>query len=108
MADLIDRAALLAAGDATKMNVVFEDWNRLDWKTQQHILNFSRAFKRLVEYAPTVDAVEVEVLKAWLYEIAMNNTDNYLGDACEEIISRLEGLRVFARERRTDGSSNRC
>ncbi len=59
MADLIDRTALLAAGDATKMNVVFEDWNRLDWKTQQHILNYSRAFKRLVEYAPAVYAVEV-------------------------------------------------
>lgn len=59
MADLIDRAALLAAGDATKMNVAFEDWNRLDWKTQQHILNFSRAYKRLVESAPAVDAVEV-------------------------------------------------
>lgn len=59
MADLIDRDALLAAGDATKMNVAFEDWNRLDWKTQQHILNFSRAYKRLVESAPAVDAVEV-------------------------------------------------
>lgn len=59
MADLIDRAALLAAGDATKMTVAFEDWSRLDWKTQQHILNFSRAFKRLVEYAPAVDAVPV-------------------------------------------------
>lgn len=106
MTDLIDRAALLAEGNATKMTVAFEDWNRLDWKTQQHILNFSRAFKRLVEYAPAVDAVEVDVLKAWLYEIAMNNTNNYLGDACEVIISRLDGLRVFARERRTDGSTD--
>lgn len=105
MADLIDRAALLAAGDVTKMTVAFEDWNRLDWKTQQHILNFSRAFKRLVEYASAVDAVEVETLKAWLYEMAMNNTDNYLGDACEEIISRLDGLKVFARERRTDADN---
>lgn len=68
MADLIDRAALLAAGDATKMNVAFEDWNRLDWKTQQHILNFSRAFKRLVEYAPAVDAVEVVRCKDCKYE----------------------------------------
>ena len=49
---------------------------------------------------PKVDAVEVDALKAWLYEIAMNNVDNYLCEACEEIISRLDGLRVFARERR--------
>lgn len=53
---------------------------------------------------PVADAVEVETLKAWLYEMAMNNTSNYLGDACEEIISRLDGLRVFARERGTDAT----
>lgn len=57
-----------------------------------------------IEDAAAIDAVEVEALKAWLYEIAMNNTSNYLGDACEEIISRLDGLRVFARERRTDAT----
>lgn len=53
-----------------------------------------------IEQQSTVDAVEVETLKAWLYEMAMNNTDNYLCDACEEIISRLDGLRVFAKERK--------
>ncbi len=53
-----------------------------------------------IDEAPTVDAVEVDVLKAWLYEIAMNNVENFLCEACEEIISRLDGLRVFARERR--------
>ena len=45
------------------------------------------------------NAVEVETVKAWLYEIAMNNTDNTLYSACEEIIRRLDGLRVFAREK---------
>lgn len=35
-----------------------------------------------------------------LYEIAMNNADTPLCDACEEIISRLDGLRAFAKERR--------
>lgn len=54
----------------------------------------------MLEDCATVDAVEVDALEAWLYEIAMNNMGNYLGDACEEIISRLEGLRVFARERK--------
>lgn len=56
--------------------------------------------KEEIDEMPTVDAVEVDVLKAWLYEIAMNNSDNYLGDACEVIIGRLNGLREFARERR--------
>lgn len=50
--------------------------------------------------APTVDAVEIKTLEAWLYEIAMNNTNNTLCGACEEIIRRLDGLRVFARERK--------
>ena len=53
-----------------------------------------------ISRAKAVDAVEVETLESWLYEIAINNTDNYLGDACEDIIGRLDGLRAFARERR--------
>ena len=51
-----------------------------------------------IDAAPTIDAVEVNDIEAWLYEIAMNNTDNYFGNACEEIISRLDGLRMFAKE----------
>ena len=51
--------------------------------------------------APTVDAVLVDDIEAWLYQIAMNNTDNTLGVACEEIISRLDGLRRFSKERGT-------
>ena len=61
-------------------------------------------FLNMIFNAPTVDAVEVETIEAWLYEIAMNNTDNYLCDACENIICRLDGLRAFARERRTDNA----
>lgn len=49
--------------------------------------------------APTVDAVPVADIEAWLYQIAMNNTDNALCGACEEIISRLGGLRQFSKER---------
>ena len=60
------------------------------------------AVNRVLDNAPTADAVEVKVLEAWLYEIAMNNTDNYLSDACKEIINRLDGLRVFAKERKTE------
>lgn len=60
-----------------------------------------------LEYFPEVDAVMLSDLEAWLYEIAMNNVgekfDGDFSDAVEEIISRLDGLRVFAEERRTDG-----
>lgn len=45
-----------------------------------------------IDDAPTVDAIPVKVVKSWLYSIAMNNVDNSLGDACEEIILRLNGL----------------
>lgn len=58
--------------------------------------------------APTVDAVEVETIKAWLYAIAMNNVGCPVKDfatACEEIISRLDGLRAFAKEGRADGGA---
>ena len=53
--------------------------------------------------APTADVVEVETIKSWLYEMAINNVgyviDGDFSTACEEIISRLDGLRNFARER---------
>jgi hypothetical protein len=49
-------------------------------------------------------AVDKKTLEAWLYEIATNNTNNYLCNACEEIIRRLDGLLVFARER-TDNNA---
>ena len=55
---------------------------------------------REIDNAPTVDAIKVDTLHAWLIEIAMNNTDNYLGDACEVIMGRLNGLRQFAKDRK--------
>lgn len=50
---------------------------------------------------PTADVVEVETIKAWLYEMAINNVgcDGDFSNACEEIIARLDGLRNFAKER---------
>lgn len=60
---------------------------------------FRMAVNRVLDAAPEADAIPVKVLEAWLYEIAMNNTDNTLGGACEEIIRRLDGLRTFAKER---------
>lgn len=52
---------------------------------------------------PTADVVEIETLRSWLYSIAINNVEcdiqMSLSEACKDIISRLDGLRNFARER---------
>lgn len=57
-----------------------------------------------------VDAIEIETIKSWLYEMAINNVgcaiDGDFSVACEEIISRLDGLRNFAREQRKGGEGN--
>lgn len=55
----------------------------------------------MIENQPTADVVEVETIKSWLYSIAINNVNNNgdFSDACEEIISRLDGLRRFTNER---------
>lgn len=54
---------------------------------------------QIIDDCPTVDAIPVADIEAWLYQIAMNNTGNPLCSACKEIISRLDGLRQFSRER---------
>lgn len=54
------------------------------------------------DYKAIEDVVEVETIKAWLYEMAINNAGDF-SNACEEIISRLYGLRKFAKERECDG-----
>lgn len=41
-------------------------------------------------------------LESWLYEIAFNNFGNSLGDACEEIISRLDGFERFVIDKRKE------
>lgn len=51
-----------------------------------------------------VDAVPVKVIESWLYSIALNNAENSLGDACEEIIKRLDGLVRYNVERKEGGS----
>lgn len=58
--------------------------------------------RRFIEEAPAADVVEVETLKSWLYEIAMNNVGCHVDDfasACEEIISRVGGLMEFAKDK---------
>ena len=58
----------------------------------------------LLESEPTADVVEVETIKAWLHEIAIHNMNDdvklTLFATCQDFISRLDGLRRFAQERR--------
>lgn len=81
----------------------YETWskgvNRAWWAQAVKIKD---NIKQCIERQPTADVVEVEVLKEWLYKIALNNVGCTVGDfsqACEEIIARLKYLRVFAKER---------
>lgn len=85
-------------GDLISRSVLLEDIDAAAKNGMGYVVG--QTLKRYVRKAPAVDAVEVEALEAWLYEIAMNNTGHPLCDACEEIISRLDGLRLFAKERR--------
>jgi hypothetical protein len=58
MADLIDRDALLAAGNVRKMKDALEDWDTLDNKTKIIVLRYAKAHKKLVESAPAVNPFE--------------------------------------------------
>lgn len=64
------------------------------------ILVSVRDVKKAIEQTPAADVMEIDVLRAWLYEIAINNVgqviDGDFSTACEEIISRLDGLKMFA------------
>ena len=75
----------------------------LDCVDKKHYAINAQAVFDAIKNAPTADVVEIETIKAWLYEMAINNVGCVLkGDfsnACEEIISRLDGLRSFAKER---------
>ena len=59
--------------------------------------------KKCCHFKNKADVVEVETIKAWLNEMAINNVgcviDGDFSNACEEIIARLDGLRNFAKER---------
>lgn len=73
----------------------------------RRILETDHVARKIIDWflhAPTVDAVPVADIEAWLYQIAMNNTGNPLCEACEEIIRRLDGLRTFSRERDNDNA----
>ena len=59
--------------------------------------------ERCGSFKNKADFVEVETIKSWLYEMALNNvgcyTEGDFSNACEEIISRLEGLKRYSIEK---------
>ena len=61
-----------------------------------------------LDFKNKADFVEVETIKSWLYEMALNNVGCHIeGDfsnACEEIISRLEGLKRYSIDK--EGADN--
>ena len=65
--------------------------------------NAERYFLNLIDKTSTADVVEIETLRSWIYSIAINNVEcdiqMTLSEACKDIISRLDGLRNFAKER---------
>ena len=73
------------------------------WLENMNVSDFIIRKIKSEAHFPTADVVEVETIKSWLYEMAINNVgyviDGDFSTACEEIISRLDGLRNFARER---------
>lgn len=73
------------------------------------------AVLRAIDNAPTVDnvpksedMVSIRMLKKWLYSIAINNVgcvfDGDFSDACGEIISRLDGLKRYAKDMESEGN----
>lgn len=94
MAEYIDKTELLER---------LKNAMQSEYPANKLMVNYAHG---VVLHAPAADVVEVETLKAWLYQIAMNNVGRPIEDmasACEEIANRLDGLRAFARERKENG-----
>ena len=81
--------------DADKMR---EEW--LENGENEYVYDTNSVLNS-IDAQPTADVVEVETIKAWLNELAINNVgcDWDFSKACKEIIARLDGLRNFAKER---------
>ena len=56
---LIDANALESQFRTTKIIEVFPEWENLSFQTKHKLAYYGQAVKRIVQNAPTVDAVEV-------------------------------------------------
>ena len=63
---LIDASELEARFHETKMIEIFPYWKELNFDTQCELVRFGKALKKMMQNAPTVDAVEV-VHGRWEY-----------------------------------------
>ena len=70
-------------------------------------LNPDTMFNECKKFKNKADFVEVEVLRDWLWKIVLNNVGEDLSIACQDIISRFDGLRSFAKERSAMGQEKR-
>ena len=92
---------MMAYIDKEKLMELSQDITTFDYETKSFGC-FSGVSDEDIAKTPIADVVEVETIKAWLYEIAINNVgyviDGDFSNACYEIISRIDGLRSFAKE----------
>lgn len=76
------------------------------WQKPDGTFTDGVTLESIINAMPTADVVEFDVIKKWLHDLAFNNVgvkfDGDFSNACEEIISRLDGLRDFAKEGRSD------
>ena len=104
---LIDAGALIDNFKKTKIIEAFPNWKEMNPGERSAVIRLTKKYREIILNEKTVDAVMISDLKAWLYEIAMNNVgvmdDGNFSDHVEEIINRMDGLRIFAEERRSDG-----
>lgn len=56
------------------------------------------ALEDAIDDISAADVVPMDDLKKWLWKVALNNSNNYLGDACAELVSRLDGLRRYVQD----------
>ena len=79
-------------------------------KAKEELLSWARCIKHpehlmtedamcVLDSIPASDVVEVSAVEAWLLNIALNNTGR-VSNVCEELASRMDGLRKFAADRR--------
>ena len=107
---LIDANELEAHFHETKMIEIFPYWKELSFKTQSELVRFGKEIKKMIQNAPTVDAVEVvhaRNLRAdspSLFECSecgWSDCDTYTGDTAEYNYCPNCGAKM-------DGDGNGC
>ena len=79
---MIDANELEAHFHETKMIEIFPYWKELSFDTQSELVRFGKEIKKMIQNAPTVDAVEVVRCKdcKWRQQDEVNRNFCGLGD----------------------------